>query len=551
MRAGSHSKTAPSLPSSWFSSWHHWWRSGSAWHWYSLFALSVSALLVLALLLLIVTSAAQYFWPQPLEEWVVRSAAVSANDDSNSLPRTGSGDKGQAQRLFAYAREPLQIPSATTAQDAALRAAILIRYQHMPQSPDAQQLTALPRPVWKMQALAEDDIVRRGRPRSLALLTLTDGSNVAGYPLLWLRPDQAAQQAQIKPAAQPANDNSGQSAKLLPDSEPVVLEAERFRQQWRQFKSAPRSGWSLVLELHDGSNMPVLVTSIEQLLLPNALSLLQAARQALNKVWQFLSHGPDAALPGILPAILGTVLLVLVMSALLVPVAILTAVYLHEYAPQNWLSGLLRAVISNLAGVPGVVYGVFVLGVFVYGVGGSIDALLFAEHLPLPTFGSGGLLWAALALALLTMPVVIAATEEGLSRIPVDLRLASLALGATRTEMVWGVVVSAARPALLTGLILAIARAAGEVAPLLLLGAVAYTRQPLLDAQAPFLHLEQPVMHLGYQVYDFAMQSGQSDRAIGMAYATILVLVLLVVVLNLFAFRLRARLRSRFSSAQQ
>jgi len=519
-----------------------WWRSGSAWHWYSLFALSIAALLVLALLLLIVVSSAQYFWPQPIEEWVIRDAAA---------------DNGQSQRLFAYGGETLQIPSPAVAADSAstetpaMRTAVLIRYQQMQQLPGSGQAAAVLRPLWKLQAVAAADVVRRGRPRSLALLTLSDASMVAGYPLLWVRmvPADASEQTNAADAAGAEDDELAQSATAAADSEHRGLQLDRIKQQWRQFKTGQQEAWSLVLELHDGSSMQLPVADIDRILLPNRLSLAAAAQQALHNAWLFLSHGPDDAVPGILPAILGTVLLVLVMSVLLVPVAILTAVYLHEYATQNWLTGLLRAAISNLAGVPGVVYGVFVLGVFVYGAGGRIDALLFAEQLPLPTFGTGGLLWAALALALLTMPVVIAATEEGLSRIPADLRLASLALGATRTEMVWGVVVMAARPALLTGLILAIARAAGEVAPLLLLGAVAYTQQPLLDAEPPFLHLQQPFMHLGFQVYDLAMQSGQSDSAIAMAYAATLVLLLLVVVLNLFAFRLRARLRSRYSTA--
>jgi phosphate transport system permease protein len=439
-----------------------------------------------------------------------------------------------------------------------LRDAVLIRYQELERLPDAGRTAASIMPVWKLQAVAADAIVRRSRPHSLAQVTLVDASNVAGYPLLWVRSSAAAHDKDAAIAASdataladtPADSSDGQTSAPRQDGDRRAVLLDSIKQQWQQLKSAPQSHWSMVLQLQDESTMKIAATDIERLLLPNRLTLMQAAQQALINAWLFLTHGPDDGVPGILPAILGTVLLVLVMSVLLVPVAILTAVYLHEYAPQNWITGLMRAAISNLAGVPGVVYGVFVLGVFVYGAGGRIDALLFAEQLPLPTFGTGGLLWAALALALLTMPVVIAATEEGLSRIPADLRLASLALGATRTEMIWGVVVMAARPALLTGLILAIARAAGEVAPLLLLGAVAYTQQPLLDGQAPFLHVEQPFMHLGYQVYDFAMQSGQSDDAIAMAYAATLVLVLLVVVLNLFAFRLRASLRSRFSTAQ-
>lgn len=543
MRADSHSKTA--------TSWRSWWRSGSAWGWYSLFALSVSALLVLALLLLIVFSSAQYFWPQPLEEWVIRSMAPGVIADPAADNVNGNG---KSQRLFAYPGARLQLPAVTVmpADDAmpssqATRKARWIRYQALPPQPGVQAVDMPGKPVWQQQAVAEDAIIRRGRPRSLAQVILADGSRVAGYPLLWVRTaaDSAPMVAPTAASVLDAADPVEQSA-LLPDSERRLLQLDRIRQQWQQLKTATKSGWSMVLELHDGSSIQLAAGAIEQVLLPNALSLQQAARQAVSNAWQFISHAPDAAVPGILPAILGTLLLVVLMSLLLVPVALLTAVYLHEYAPQNRVTGLMRAVISNLAGVPGVVYGVFVLGVFVHGVGGGIDALLYAEQMPSPSFAGGGLLWAAFALALLTMPVVIVATEEGLSRIPVDFRRAALALGATSSEMIWRVVVPAAYPALLTGWILAIARAAGEVAPLLLLGAVTSTRQPSLDGQAPLLHLQEPFMHLGYQVYDFALQPGQPDNATAMAYATTLVLILLVLVLNLFAFRLRASLRNRY-----
>ncbi len=528
-------KSAPAQPQPTRLPFSAWWRSGDAWHWYSLFTLTVSFVLIIALMMLIVFASVRYFWPQALEEWVISSG------------------EGESQRLFAYPLRTLQLP------DAAATVTEGVPEQQQPQWVDAvmiayQQLQEQ-RPQWVMRAVATTDIVRRGQPRSLVLMTLVDGSEIAGYALRWVQQNEVQSwlSTALQPVAAPGDtamaaagdavtgaDAANPDEQLGHEPNSLAVDIQQLTKQLQALQLQSDLHWWLVMELHDGSSLPIPVQRVDRLLRVNNMSWKESLRQAGINAWQFLSHGPDHGAPGILPAIYGTLLMVLVMSVLLVPVAVLTAIYLHEYAAQNWLTGLLRAVVSNLAGVPGVVYGVFVLGVFVYGVGGSIDKLLFSGQLPLPTLGSGGLLWAALALALLTMPVVITATEEGLARIPDDLRLASLALGATRTEMVWGVVVVAARPALLTGLILAIARAAGEVAPLLVLGAIAYTEQPLLDGQFPFLHVEQPFMHLGYQVYDFAMQSGHADESIAMAYVTTLVLVLLVVALNLFAFRLRA-----------
>ena len=198
--------------------------------------------------------------------------------------------------------------------------------------------------------------------------------------------------------------------------------------------------------------------------------------------------------------------------------------------------------------MPSIVYGIFGLGFFVYGVGGEIDRLLFPEALPRPTFGTPGILWASLTLALLTLPVVIVATEEGLARIPRSIREGSMALGATRAETIWRVVLPMASPAVMTGVILAVARAAGEVAPLMLVGVVKLAPTVPLDSNFPYLHLEQKFMHLGFHIYDVGFQSANIEAARPLVYATAFLLVSIIALLNLLAVMLRNRLRERYVS---
>ena len=221
---------------------------------------------------------------------------------------------------------------------------------------------------------------------------------------------------------------------------------------------------------------------------------------------------------------------------------------MREYARQGPIIRLIRIAVNNLAGVPSIVYGVFGLGFFVYFLGGNIDQLFFPESLPAPTFGTPGLMWAALTLALLTLPVVIVSTEEGLARIPSSFREGSLALGATKFETLWKVVLPMSSPSIMTGLILAVARAAGEVAPLMLVGVVKLAPQLPVDGNAPFMHLDRKFMHLGFHIYDVGFQSPNIEAARPLVYATAFLLVLVIVLLNLTAIMLRNRLRERFKA---
>jgi phosphate transport system permease protein len=302
-----------------------------------------------------------------------------------------------------------------------------------------------------------------------------------------------------------------------------------------------------------GRQVEVPLAKIVRAYRPNAMNLWQKIGFYVAKVWEFVSDDPREANTegGIFPAIFGTVVMVLLMSVVVTPFGVVAAVYLREYARQGPLTRLIRIAVNNLAGVPSIVYGVFGLGFFVYFLGGNIDQLFYPEALPAPTFGTPGLMWASLTLALLTLPVVIVATEEGLTRVPSAIREGSLALGATKAETLWRTVLPMASPAMMTGLILAVARAAGEVAPLMLVGVVKLAPSLPVDGTSPFVHLDRKFMHMGFHIYDVGFQSPNVEAARPLVYATALLLVLVILILNLAAISLRNRLRERYRELEQ
>ena len=285
---------------------------------------------------------------------------------------------------------------------------------------------------------------------------------------------------------------------------------------------------------------------------PNSMNGFEKLIEYVGNLGRFLSEDPREANTegGVFPAIFGTVLMVLLMSVVVTPFGVIAAVYLREYAKQGPLVRAIRIAVNNLAGVPSIVYGVFGLGFFVYFLGGNIDQLFFAEALPSPTFGTPGLIWASLTLALLTVPVVIVSTEEGLTRIPRNLREGSMALGATQAETLFKVILPMASPAILTGVILAVARAAGEVAPLMLVGVVKLAPTLPIDGTFPYLHLDRKFMHLGFHIYDVGFQSPNVEAARPLVYATSLLLVILIVSLNLTAITLRGRLERVYKGVE-
>lgn len=301
-----------------------------------------------------------------------------------------------------------------------------------------------------------------------------------------------------------------------------------------------------------GERVTLKMDSVLDVAFPNQLGFIGKVGHWVHAVGKFVSDDPREANTegGVFPAIFGTVFMVLLMAVIVTPFGVIAAVYLHEYAAKNALTKLIRIAVINLAGVPSIVYGVFGLGFFVYMVGGSIDDLFYPEALPNPTFGTPGVIWSALTLAILTLPVVIVSTEEGLSRIPSAVRHGSLALGATKAETLWRIVIPMASPAIMTGLILAVARAAGEVAPLMLVGVVKLASTLPVDGNWPYIHLDRKFMHLGFHIYDVGFQSPNVEAARPLVYATSFLLVSVIVALNLTAIGVRNHLREKFRALE-
>lgn len=301
--------------------------------------------------------------------------------------------------------------------------------------------------------------------------------------------------------------------------------------------------------LESGEEKEIPAGEIISFYYPNRLSFWEKKRLFFANIRNFLTADPREANTegGVFPAIFGTFVMTVLMSLAVTPFGVLAAIYLREYAKEGFLVKSVRVAINNLAGVPSIVFGVFGLGFFVYFVGGSIDKIFFGESLPTPTFGTGGILWASLTLALLTVPVVIVASEEALASVPRGMREGSFACGASKWQTIQRIVIPAAAPGIMTGIILAMARGASEVAPLMLVGVVKLAPNLPIDGIFPFIHLERKFMHLGFHIYDLGFQSPDSEAAIPMVFATTLLLITLVVVLNLGAIVIREHLRKKYA----
>jgi phosphate transport system permease protein len=352
-----------------------------------------------------------------------------------------------------------------------------------------------------------------------------------------------ARQTELTPQQQSARETVARRMdQLRAQYQPLADQAARLRRMQQQD--------TLVYRLVTGEERTLSVGQIVHYYYPNRLSVSGRAQVFAGQIWDFLSGYPREANTegGIFPAIFGTFVMTLLMSVAVMPFGVMAAIYLREYARQGLFVRAVRIAINNLAGVPSIVFGIFGLGFFVYFVGGGIDRMFFDRALPTPTFGTGGIIWASLTLALMTVPVVIVATEEALAAVPRGVREGSLACGASKWQTIRYLVLPASAPGIMTGLVLAMARGAGEVAPLMLVGVVALAPNLPLDSVFPFIHLERKFMHLGFHIYDLGFQSPDSEAAKPMVFATTLVLILLVVVLNLFAILVRNHLRKKYAA---
>lgn len=546
-----------------------WVASGSPWVWLNAGAVAISVVLVLGLLGVIASRGLVHFWPASLQEYQYT--------DSQDMKMPVLGERVQREQVTAeqIRNAGLTVPEGMQILDRQLIKVgnrelygsdfrWVLEYQ-LSDLQYPKHAVALERREWgnfygyivgikeNGQLIAEqepgqnqlwDEVLRRTERAGeiyQRIQSLEGGAiGALNYELEKLR--IAERSLQLKDQDTPQNLAELQAEKTLLQADYAIQEAELMA-LYTPFKRD-----TLLLVTADGQHKEVNFSEVVRLYQPNSLSLWQKMQHYVLKLVEFVSDDPREANTegGIFPAIFGTVLMVMIMSLIVTPFGVIAAVYLREYASQGLMTRIIRIAVNNLAGVPSIVYGVFGLGFFVYFIGGNLDQLFYAPALPAPTFGTPGLLWASLTLALLTLPVVIVATEEGLSRIPRSVREGSLALGATKFETLMRVVIPMASPAMMTGVILAVARAAGEVAPLMLVGVVKLAPNLPLDINAPFLHLERKFMHLGFHIYDVGFQSPNVEAARPLVYATALMLVVVIAVLNLTAIGIRNRLREKF-----
>ncbi|MEQ9727584.1 phosphate ABC transporter permease PstA [Pseudomonas sp. WHRI 8822A] len=545
-----------------------WFKSGSPWIWMNAGAVSIAIVMVIGLLAVIAVRGLAHFWPADIVEgnYLIpgQAATVMAGEvvQKEEIPRARLASAGLPVNVDGgefMTRELLKVGNRSFyGADFSWVVGEWLTDLRKP-----KDMTAFERREWgnfygyvvnvkeEGRLVAEGEAAWPELQKRLERVEALHGEIVklekrdigrinAGLERVRLQTRRLELDGKLTEAAQA--DLAAERARW--DAEYKVLEQE-LNARYQQFNRD-----SVTVRSAEGREQEISLGKVVRAYRPNAMTTLDKLGFYGSKLWEFVSDDPREANTegGIFPAIFGTIMMTLIMAVIVTPFGVVAAIYLREYAKQGPLTRVIRIAVNNLAGVPAIVYGVFGLGFFVYVLGGSIDRLFFPEAAPAPTFGTPGLLWASLTLALLAVPVVIVATEEGLARIPRALREGSLALGATKVETLWRVVLPMASPAMMTGLILAVARAAGEVAPLMLVGVVKLAPSLPVDGNYPYLHLDQKIMHLGFHIFDVGFQSPNVEAARPLVYATALLLVLVIAILNLTAIYLRNRLREKYKA---
>lgn len=545
-----------------------WFKSGAPWIWMTAGAVSISLLSVIGLLLLIASRGLSFFWPSDIHQFEIANASGESRVVIGEIYET---EKVPTQRL---------ITSGIKFEE--LQGEFVERYLIKTGNREYVDLD--------FQWILGPEILAQSKPSGIAVFERSKNGNFYGFvdslvvdgvtirenkeEALFTAIDRAVDLNDQ--ALDLQNDEIGainyQLEKLrlkerkleLEDAltSEALSELERQRSELRneykvyekqlfEYRDLARRDSVIVRDMR-GELVTLPIYYVLDVSFPNDMNFFEKLVQYGKQLGKFVSDDPREANTegGVFPAIFGTVFMVMLMAIIVTPFGVIAAIYLHEYAGNNAVTKIIRISVINLAGVPSIVYGVFGLGFFVYMLGGSLDQLFYPEALPGPTFGTPGVIWSALTLAILTLPVVIVSTEEGLSRIPGSLRQGSLALGATKAETIWRIIVPMASPAIMTGLILAVARAAGEVAPLMLVGVVKMAPTLPIDGNFPYVHLDRKFMHLGFHIYDVGFQSPNVEAARPLVYATSLLLVTVIVTLNITAIGIRNHLREKYKSLE-
>ncbi|UOA07035.1 phosphate ABC transporter permease PstA [Methylobacter sp. S3L5C] len=546
-----------------------WFKSGAPWIWLNAAAVSICMIMVVGVLGLVVVRGVGHFWPSQVvqfsyqEEGKQPEIIIGEKVDSSVTPAKMALSTGH--KMADDEETLIQYLIKTGNRDVTGSDFQWIEERNITAQSEPLDLMVIERQEWgnfygRLLEVKEDHkTIATGKEawavaQSKIAHTLTILKEIAHLEKKEIGAiNYALERLRLKQRKLELKNELDDAAKQEIAAETAGYEAQykQYQVQLAELYKQTRRD-SLVATTDSGKQVEISLAKVVRAFQPNAMSLFDKVVHYGTKLVEFLTEDPREANTegGIFPAIFGTVMMVMMMSVIVTPFGVIAAVYLREYAKQGFTTRLIRIAVNNLAGVPSVVYGVFGLGFFVYILGGNIDQLFFPESAPAPVFGTPGLLWASITLALLTLPVVIVSTEEGLARIPSSIREGSLALGATKLETLWLTVLPMASPAMMTGLILAVARAAGEVAPLMLVGVVKLAPTLPLDGNFPFLHLDRKFMHLGFHIYDVGFQSPNVEAARPLVYATALLLVLVIIGLNLAAIVIRNNLREKYRALE-
>ena len=490
-----------------------------------------TALLLIALvsvLILITYRGTAYFWPEPIYQ-----ITVSSGEETRSVLANMYEDASSDELVLKYADAQHPYGSQMRVQRTELSEVVLALNSAEIKLQDGRRILAIPQ-----------HIITPEHP----LLALDKFDDVAQEVAVITDQIETINTQQLAPIHEALSQFDKRDVDDdAPAREKLVATFSYYQNEVLGYE-ARRDQFQLHVLFADGKPFTLPLSSIQDVDFVSRLTTFEKWKVAFSEIGVFLTDSPKQANTsgGVFPALFGTVLMVFLMTIIVTPFGVLAAIYLSEYAPHNAMTTIIRVSVSNMAGVPSIVYGVFGLGFFVYTLGGSIDELFFGDTLPAPTMGSPGVFWAALTMAILTLPVVIVATEEGLRRVPEGLKAGSYALGATKMETIVRTILPIASPGIMTGVILAIARAAGEVAPLMLVGAVKFAPSLPIDGEFPYLHLDRQFMHLGVLIYDGAFHSQTDGKSASMMFAACLLLLVVVFVLNILAVILRTRLRRRY-----